>query len=145
MARSAPALSPARATTSAAARTRWRTSPAGGGPTRTSANPTRKRPPAGPGTTPPRAWGATTRAPAPTGSDEFRGGTGFDGASYANRTATTSTHNEAVTITQDGVANDGRNGETDNVHPDVEDVTGTQNPDSITGGTGADTLHGGAG
>ncbi|MFL5824115.1 MAG: beta strand repeat-containing protein [Solirubrobacteraceae bacterium] len=84
---------------------------------------------------------------APDGADVFVGGADQDTVSYADRTAD-------VSITEDGVANDGQAGEGDNVGADVEVLTGGSGNDSVTGsgvdnvidgGDGNDTLDGGLG
>src|SRR4051812_1406492 len=62
------------------------------------------------------------------GADILTGGGGSDTADYSARTG-------PVTVSADGVANDGEVGENDNVAPDVE---------VLTGGSGNDTLIGGA-
>jgi uncharacterized delta-60 repeat protein len=81
------------------------------------------------------------------GSDGFFGNTGIDTADYSNRW-------DALIITQDEVANDGKAGEYDNVHNDVEVIRGGNLADKITGGNlnnilfgfaGNDTLIGGGG
>ena len=81
------------------------------------------------------------------GADSMRGAGGHDIATYNSRAA-------AVTVTLDGLANDGVANERDNVATDVEDVYGGRGNDSITGssanngltgGPGNDTLRGGAG
>jgi len=101
------------------------------------------------------------------GTDTVNGGPGFDNASYFFRVA-------SVTLSLDGVANDGEEGEGDNVGPlgDVEALQGGAGADVLTGddagnnlfgqggndilnggagddgfdpGLGADTLNGGAG
>jgi Ca2+-binding RTX toxin-like protein len=78
------------------------------------------------------------------GSDDFTGGAGVDTAAYNTRAA-------ALTITLDGVANDGFAGEGDNVRADLENVFGGSGADNITGnasanefrlGNGADTVRG---
>jgi len=102
-----------------------------------------------------------------TGADDINGGDGTDTADYSSRTA-------GVTITLDDIGNDGENCpspatcEGDDVHSDVENVSGgggndtltasndPTNPvdnqldgnggnDSLRGGNGDDTLNGGAG
>lgn len=79
------------------------------------------------------------------GDDVFRGGTGkdvmigdagTDRADYAEITA-------ALTVTLDGLANDGQVGEEDNVQTDV--VRGGSVADSLSGGAGEETLIGGPG
>ncbi|MFO0723524.1 MAG: calcium-binding protein [Myxococcota bacterium] len=81
------------------------------------------------------------------GADIFSGGAGIDTVDYSSRTAT-------LTITINGTANDGEDGENDNVKTDVENVYGGSGPDDITGSSGNnilegragnDTIHGGAG
>ncbi|HVT76759.1 MAG TPA: calcium-binding protein [Acidimicrobiales bacterium] len=81
------------------------------------------------------------------GADTVAGGTAVDSISYAGRAA-------PVSVTLDGVANDGEANEHDNVKADVENVTGGSGADTITGspaanrldgGAGNDALHGGAG
>ena len=72
--------------------------------------------------------------------DEIVGGPGIDTVSYASRTA-------AVSITFDGVPNDGRSGtspEGDNV-VEVENAFGGRGADTITGDGLANRLSGGAG
>ena len=73
-----------------------------------------------------------------TGADVLKGGIGYDTADYSARTA-------PLTVSLDGVANDGEAGEGDNVQTDVEVVTGGAGGDTLDGGLGADDLYGGAG
>ncbi|MGE5788167.1 MAG: calcium-binding protein, partial [Myxococcales bacterium] len=74
-----------------------------------------------------------------TGNDIFNGGAGTDVVDYSSRTC-------AVTVTMDGTAaNDGCDGETDNVKADVENLKGTPQADKITGNSGNNWLFGGAG
>ena len=91
-----------------------------------------------------------------TGPDQFNGGPGNDIVSYNGSIA-------GVTVTIDGLANDGTPGEGDNVRTDVEwlygsnfadTLTGSPGPniflgfngdDHLNGGPGDDTLVGGAG
>jgi len=95
------------------------------------------------------------------GPDDFYGGPGLDTIDY-HRQAPTDDNGKfiGVTVTLDGVANDGM---FDNVRPSVEHVIGTsvgdelggrsgaetlegrEGPDKISGGRGADLLVGGAG
>lgn len=70
------------------------------------------------------------------GSDSMIGGAGVDTATYAGRTA-------AVTVTLDGLANDGVAGEGDNV--DAEKVVGGSANDKLTGDAAANILDGGPG
>ncbi len=74
------------------------------------------------------------------GDDILTGGVGTDLVTYASRAA-------AVTLSIDGVANDGEAGigELDDIRTDVESVTGGAGNDTLTGGALADTLSGGAG
>lgn len=73
------------------------------------------------------------------GADIYRGGPGNDRANYANGAS------GPLTITLDGVANDGVAGENDNVATDIEDVVGGSFDDTITGSAAANELEGGAG
>jgi Ca2+-binding RTX toxin-like protein len=73
-----------------------------------------------------------------TGADVMSGGAGLDTVTYASRTV-------ALTITIDGMANDGAAGEADNVKTDVETVIGGSGNDSITGSNSNNRLVGGAG
>lgn len=84
---------------------------------------------------------------APSGHDTFIGGPGEDRVDYGGRGGD-------LTVTLDGVADDGEAGEQDNVGADVEDVTGGSGDDHLTGSAldnkldgngGDDVLHGGAG
>src|SRR3954469_7934921 len=73
------------------------------------------------------------------GADVYAGGDGEDGVTdYAARKA-------SVTVTLDGVANDGADGEGDNVGSDVEDVSGGSAGDSLTGNAFDNELVGGGG
>ncbi len=81
------------------------------------------------------------------GADSLAGGDGTDKATYAPRT-------EPVTVTLDGVANDGASGEADDVAVDIEAVDGGSGADvlvasasgtALTGGAGSDVLIGQAG
>jgi Ca2+-binding RTX toxin-like protein len=72
------------------------------------------------------------------GADAFVGGTGLDVLSYVQRT-------NGVTVSKDGLANDGGDGELDNVSSDVEEIDGTPAADSLTGGSGDDVLVGNGG
>jgi hypothetical protein len=77
----------------------------------------------------------------------MNGGDGRDSVDYSLR-------GEAVTVSFDDVANDGRRGEADGVARDVEIVLGSPAPDTLTGdgrgtsldgGSGEDLVDGGAG
>ena len=72
------------------------------------------------------------------GRDVFTPGAGTDTVSYRDRTA-------AVTITLNGVADDGQAGEGDNVGLEVEDASGGAGNDTIVGNDLGDRLHGGPG
>jgi len=73
------------------------------------------------------------------GNDTVSGGAGiFD--QYACATAAS-----GMTITLDGVANDGVAGETDNIAADIEAVIGSRFNDSITGAAGRQQIQGGEG
>jgi len=72
------------------------------------------------------------------GGDVMVGGAGADTADYSARTA-------ALTITVDGMADDGGASEGDDVQADIETVKGGTGNDTITGSTGNDTIYGGAG
>lgn len=69
-------------------------------------------------------------------TSEFRGGDGRDEVTYAGR-------NEDLSISLDDVGNDG-NGR-DNVHSDVENLTGGWGADTLTGDDAANTIVGGGG
>lgn len=69
------------------------------------------------------------------GPDDFIGGDGLDTVSYDL--------GEAVSVTIDDVANDGRPSEGDNVRTTVENVVGGSGPDTITGSDGPNVLDGG--
>jgi Ca2+-binding RTX toxin-like protein len=71
-------------------------------------------------------------------SDDYVGGAGTDTVDYSARL-------NAVDVTINNVANDGRAGENDNVHTDVERVLGGANDDDLTGSAGDNLLSGGPG
>lgn len=71
------------------------------------------------------------------GADVLNGGPGDDVVSYSGTTG--------VSVTLDGMANDGAPGEGDNVGADVEDIFGSDGPDTLVGDGGANTIDGGAG
>ena len=73
-----------------------------------------------------------------TGADLLSGGGADDRVSYGDRTA-------PVSVTIDGVADDGEAGEADNVRPDVEYVGGGSGSDTLTGSAGPNYLYGGSG
>ena len=72
--------------------------------------------------------------------DEIGGGTGFDRVDYGAEGVP-----GGVTVTLDNLPDDGHAGENDNVHADVEDVTGTPAADAITGSAAGNVLTGGGG
>jgi hypothetical protein len=72
------------------------------------------------------------------GNDTYVGGPGNDSFSYFHR-------GNPVSITLDGIANDGMAGEADNVHPDIETVGGSAGNDVIVGSDGPNHLWGGDG
>ena len=81
-----------------------------------------------------------------TGADTFVGGAGDDGVSYSGATA--------VSVTADGIANDGVAGENDNVGAGIHGIIGSDGDDTIAagpvtnqifGGLGNDSIDGGAG
>jgi Ca2+-binding RTX toxin-like protein len=72
------------------------------------------------------------------GNDDLSGGADTDTASYSLASA-------VVTVTVDGVANDGVAGELDNVGTDIEVVVGGSGGDNLSGGAGPQTLRGGSG
>jgi len=84
-----------------------------------------------------------------SGADTLEGDLGLDTVDYSQRTAN-------ISITSDGVANDGETGEGDSVLADIETIIGGAgndyiaavgaytNPVLIRGGAGNDTLSGGA-
>ena len=72
------------------------------------------------------------------GADDIRGGEGNDTATYDQRTAT-------VSLSLDGLANDGQPLEADNIEPDVENATGGGSQDDLTGNAELNKLGGGGG
>ena len=70
-------------------------------------------------------------------NDVIIGGDGIDEANYR-------WSSEPLNITLDGLANDGRSGEHDNVGEDVENVFGGDVDDVIVGGPGPNRLYGGS-
>lgn len=72
------------------------------------------------------------------GSDGIRGGPGRDTVTYEDRSS-------PVTVTLDGIADDGEAGELDNVGRDVEAVVGGNVGDSLYGDGDANGLDAGAG
>ena len=72
------------------------------------------------------------------GADTYIGGPGTDKLWFDNRPA-------GVTISLDGAANDGTDGEGDNIGADVEKILATVYADSYTGSAGADHFEGNGG
>ena len=81
------------------------------------------------------------------GNDDYRGGADAD-------LLVLNGHVGGMTISIDETANDGSTGEADNIHNDIEQIRGTNQNDSFTGGPGVDafegwggddTMHGAAG
>src|SRR3954452_10973262 len=72
-----------------------------------------------------------------TGADDIVGGGGFDFVFWGG--------GAGVDVTLDNVANDGEPGENDNVHDDIEEISGTSFADTLTGTVGEQQLFGGAG
>jgi Ca2+-binding RTX toxin-like protein len=72
------------------------------------------------------------------GSDLLFGGAANDSVSYEART-------DPLTITVDGVADDGAPGENDDIRLDVEVVQGSEADDAISGNDGPNVLIGGGG
>ena len=70
--------------------------------------------------------------------DFVGGGPGVDTADYSERSA-------ALTLSMDGIANDGESGENDNIAGDVEAAVGGSGNDTLNGGAAKDTLSGGPG
>jgi Ca2+-binding RTX toxin-like protein len=79
----------------------------------------------------PTAAAAPDSSPSPD-ADSFRGGDGIDTADFSKRTA-------SLKIDLDGRSDDGESGEHDDVQPDVENVIGGSDDDTLTG-SGADNF-----
>jgi Ca2+-binding RTX toxin-like protein len=76
---------------------------------------------------------------APNGADTLDGGNGIgDRITYGTRTS-------GVSVSLDGVRNDGASGEQDDVRPSVEHVTGTNFADTLVGSSLANILDGRSG
>ena len=71
-------------------------------------------------------------------TDTLSGGDGSDAVSYEDRTA-------PVTVTLDGVANDGEPGENDGVAADVEGAAGGRGADTLVGNDGNGSFYGRSG
>jgi Ca2+-binding RTX toxin-like protein len=91
-------------------------------------------------------------------SQGVRNDTGLGGDTYVGGSGTDKlwldAHANGVTISLNGVADDGSSGEGDNVGADIEDIDGTggndvfigsPGPDGFSGGFGNDEIHGGGG
>ncbi|MFD9700043.1 calcium-binding protein [Lentzea sp. NPDC059081] len=74
------------------------------------------------------------------GNDSFSGGVGADTANYGPRQFGAG---RTMTISLDGVADDGEQGEGDNNGTDVENVVGAVGPNVITGNSSPNVLQGG--
>lgn len=75
------------------------------------------------------------------GSDHFAGGAGTDTADYSARN---NLESEALlSLSLDGIRNDGEPGEGDLLDTDVENVKGGTGPNFISGNSNANTLQGG--
>jgi Ca2+-binding RTX toxin-like protein len=85
-------------------------------------------------------WGGNDWYQGRGGADTFWGSQGVDTVDYSDRSSAS-----PVTVTIDGVANDGVAGEGDNVSLYIDNVTGGSGADTITGSAGANTLDGGPG
>ena len=72
------------------------------------------------------------------GADDLAGGTGVDIADYSASLV-------SVNVSLDDAANDGRSGEADNVHSNVENVVGGYGDDTLTGSNGPNYLQGSGG
>ena len=70
--------------------------------------------------------------------DGLSGGAGFDQVSYATQSA-------PLSVSIDDVANDGRDGERDDVRTDIEAVLGGGGPDRLVGSARGERLDGGGG
>lgn len=69
------------------------------------------------------------------GKDDYRGGSGVDTVSYVDR-------DTGVTVSLDGVADDGAPGEGDNARPDVENIGGGAGDDVLVGSSASNHLVG---
>jgi hypothetical protein len=72
------------------------------------------------------------------GTDSYEGGDGSDWVQYFD-------HTTPVSVTIDDVANDGSDGENEQIPADVEGVLGGQGDDTLTAGPNGSTLNGGPG
>lgn len=74
----------------------------------------------------------------PDCGDTLNGGAGSDRVDYQDRTGN-------LSVTVDGIANDGESNESDNVKTDIEELVGGAGDDLLTGSSTGDELHGGPG
>jgi Ca2+-binding RTX toxin-like protein len=74
-----------------------------------------------------------------TGADSMFGGAGTDTVSYADR------FDQGVIVRLDDLAFDGQVGEGDNVHSDIENITGSDSSDVLTGSSANNVISGGEG
>ena len=72
------------------------------------------------------------------GADTFEGGDGIDTANYQTSTGD-------LTVSLDGLPNDGYTGEGDNIEGDVENLVGGPGADTLTGSDGSNAIDGGPG
>jgi hypothetical protein len=90
----------------------------------------------GPGNDLIAAYDGDDRLDGGPGADGIAGGSGTDTVVYYKGSA------QPVSVTIDDLANDGQANERDNVHSDVEDVTGGDGSDALTGNDRANVLSG---
>jgi Ca2+-binding RTX toxin-like protein len=76
--------------------------------------------------------------PGPTPGGVIRGGAGVDTVDYANAL-------DPISVSLDGTADDGRDGEGDDVRPDVENIVGSHFGGTLTGSAAANDIAGGGG
>lgn len=80
------------------------------------------------------------------GPDRIRGQAGIDTVTYTRPPFAAGEQTEAgVSVSLDGVANDGAGGEDDDVGSDVENIDGGPGPDTLTGDAGPNEINGRAG
>ncbi len=72
------------------------------------------------------------------GADVMHGGAGTDNVLYTDSTV-------GVSVTMDGVANDGARGEADNVGGDIENLYGGSSADTLVANAGNNTFYGNGG
>ncbi len=76
-------------------------------------------------------------------TDDIHGGTGFDEVDFGGLSIPAD--EIGIIVTLDDQPGDGRPGEGDNIHSDIEDIVGTFRKDLITGGPGSNIITGGSG